>query len=152
MDVVLQSRTSKYGIGRIHPKTAAGHGCIALLLLSTVKNGGITLAQRKREFESRWVRVVVSDSDVIDVTFDKWRTAQFLKRAGIGTPRTWLTLEGVLDALRAGEVQFPLVVKPRWGSASIGIEYVQNEEELRLVYSLARIRLRRSIWSKVSER
>src|SRR5690606_596865 len=43
MDVVLQSRTSKYGIGRIHPKTAAGHGCIALLLLSTVKNGGITL-------------------------------------------------------------------------------------------------------------
>src|SRR5690606_34531965 len=42
MDVVLQSRTSKYGIGRIHPKTAAGHGCIALLLLSTVKNGGIT--------------------------------------------------------------------------------------------------------------
>src|SRR5690606_9958095 len=46
MDVVLQSRTSKYGIGRIHPKTAAGHGCIALLLLSTVKNGGIT-NQRK---------------------------------------------------------------------------------------------------------
>src|SRR5690606_11798649 len=43
MDVVLQSRTSKYGIGRIHPKTAAGHGCIALLLLSTVKNGGITV-------------------------------------------------------------------------------------------------------------
>src|SRR5690606_33938256 len=42
MDVVLQSRTPKYGIGRIHPKTAAGHGRIALLLLSTVKNGGIT--------------------------------------------------------------------------------------------------------------
>src|SRR5690554_6512334 len=44
MDVVLQSRTPKYGIWRIHPKTAAGHGCIALLLLGTVKNGGITLA------------------------------------------------------------------------------------------------------------
>lgn len=43
MDVVLQSRTPKYGIGRIHPKTAAGHGCIALLLLGTVKNGGITV-------------------------------------------------------------------------------------------------------------
>src|SRR5690606_7877121 len=46
MDVVLQSRTSKYGIGRIHPKTAAGHGCITLLLLSTVKNGGITVQHR----------------------------------------------------------------------------------------------------------
>src|SRR5690606_12829404 len=42
LDVVLQSRAPKYGIGRNHPKTAAGHGCIALLLLGTVKNGVIT--------------------------------------------------------------------------------------------------------------
>src|SRR5690625_5136993 len=42
LDVVLQLRRPKYGIGRNHPKTAARHGCIALLLLSTVKNGGIT--------------------------------------------------------------------------------------------------------------
>lgn len=42
MDVALQPRAPEHGLGRIHPKTAAGHGCIALLLLSTVKNGGIT--------------------------------------------------------------------------------------------------------------
>src|SRR5690606_1945246 len=42
VDVVLQSRTSKHGIGRHHPKTAAGHGRIAFLLLAIAKNGGIT--------------------------------------------------------------------------------------------------------------
>src|SRR5690606_3867454 len=42
VDVVLQSRMPKYGPGRHHPQTAVGHGRIALLLLSTVKNGGIT--------------------------------------------------------------------------------------------------------------
>src|SRR5690606_29320091 len=46
MDVVLQQRAPKYGIGWHHSKTAAGHSCIALLLLSTVKNGGITLQRR----------------------------------------------------------------------------------------------------------
>src|SRR5690606_33786589 len=48
LDVVLQSRAPKYGIGRNHPKTAAGHGCIALLLLGTVKNGVITAPLQQR--------------------------------------------------------------------------------------------------------
>src|SRR5690606_7004002 len=43
MDMVLQSRTPKYGLGRHHPKTAAGHGRVAFLLLAIAKNGGITL-------------------------------------------------------------------------------------------------------------
>src|SRR5690606_40751702 len=33
----------KYGLGRHHPKTAAGHGRVAFLLLAIAKNGGITL-------------------------------------------------------------------------------------------------------------
>jgi hypothetical protein len=44
MDVVLQSRTPKYGLGRHHPKTAAGHGRIAFLLPAIAKNEGITVA------------------------------------------------------------------------------------------------------------
>src|SRR5690606_23317967 len=63
MDVVLQSRTSKYGIGRIHPKTAAGHGRIALLLLSTVKNGGITVPLL-------WARAAHSDRSRASATWE----------------------------------------------------------------------------------
>ncbi|QHS11419.1 aminopeptidase [Sinimarinibacterium sp. NLF-5-8] len=42
VDVVLQSRTPKYGLGRHYPKTAAGHGRVACLLLVIAKKGGIT--------------------------------------------------------------------------------------------------------------
>src|SRR5690606_24594798 len=48
VDVVLQSRTPKYGLGRHHPQTAVGHGRIALLLPHAVKNGGITDEDIKR--------------------------------------------------------------------------------------------------------
>src|SRR5690606_28725106 len=48
MDVVLQSRTPKHGTGRHHPKTAAGHGRIAFLLLAIAKNGGITQGRTLR--------------------------------------------------------------------------------------------------------
>ena len=41
MGLVLQSRTSKHGIGRIYTETAVGHGRIALLQ-SPLKKGRIT--------------------------------------------------------------------------------------------------------------
>src|SRR5690606_19988438 len=38
------------------------------------------------------------------------------------------------DALKTGKVQYPLIVKPRWGMGSIGIYEAENEEELDLFY------------------
>ena len=43
LDVDVQSRTPKYGLGWHYPETAAGHGRMTLLL-TPVKNGGITPA------------------------------------------------------------------------------------------------------------
>jgi hypothetical protein len=42
MDVVLQSRPPKYGPGRFQPNAALGHGCLTVLLLGPLENGGIT--------------------------------------------------------------------------------------------------------------
>ena len=42
VDVVLQPRPSKHGLGRIHSKTAAGHGCVTFLLLRPLQKGRIT--------------------------------------------------------------------------------------------------------------
>ncbi|MBN4658869.1 hypothetical protein H4F44_24045, partial [Escherichia coli] len=46
MDVALQPRAPEHGLGRHHPKTAAGHGRIALLL-GALDFGGITGAVSK---------------------------------------------------------------------------------------------------------
>jgi hypothetical protein len=43
VDVEIQSRPPQYGLGRHHPKAATGHGCITVLLLTSVEIGGITL-------------------------------------------------------------------------------------------------------------
>ena len=43
MDVVLQSRPPEYGPVRFHPKAASGQGCVTVLLLPAMENGGPTL-------------------------------------------------------------------------------------------------------------
>jgi sugar O-acyltransferase (sialic acid O-acetyltransferase NeuD family) len=56
-----------------------------------------------------------------------------------------------LSAIAAGDLQFPLVIKPRWGSASIGIEYVDNMDDLKVVYELIKRKIRRGILGEVSQ-
>lgn len=94
--------------------------------------------------------VAVPDPDIVQTCFDKWQTHHFLTRNGIGNPRTYLTINDATEALRSGRLGFPVVVKPRWGSASIGIEFAMDEQELRSVYDVLRRRMADSILRKVS--
>jgi carbamoyl-phosphate synthase large subunit len=56
-----------------------------------------------------------------DVGLDKYRTHLLLTKAGIAAPPTISDPDLVCDGLERGEIQFPLVLKPRFGSASIGV-------------------------------
>lgn len=109
------------------------------------------LAKAREELESLGVRVVVPDESVIDIAFDKKKTAEFLNSIGLSTPKTYVTLADALTALDTGEIEYPVVVKPRWGSASIGIEFPKNREELELVFKLAHIRLKETILAEASK-
>jgi carbamoyl-phosphate synthase large subunit len=93
---------------------------------------------------------LISDPTAIDICFDKWKTYQFLKRNNIPAPKTYRSLADALEAITIGELKFPLVVKPRWGTASIGIEFPQDSEELELAYRLVRKRLTRTILAAAS--
>jgi carbamoyl-phosphate synthase large subunit len=93
---------------------------------------------------------LISDPTAIDICFDKWKTYQFLKQNNIPTPKTYRSLADALEAIAIGELKFPLVVKPRWGTASIGIEFPQDSEELELAYRLVRKRLTRTILATAS--
>ncbi|HEU65669.1 MAG TPA: hypothetical protein ENN57_03265, partial [Chloroflexi bacterium] len=74
---------------------------------------------------------VVSSSSVINTCFDKWLTCETLRSLGLKVPKTYLTFNAALYALESRDLHFPLVVKPRWGSASIGIMYPEDTEELQ---------------------
>ncbi len=68
----------------------------------------------------------------------------------IATPNTFLTVADARRALAEGLIEFPLLVKPRWGVSSLGIETVRNERELELANEWVRIQLERSPLAKLS--
>jgi carbamoyl-phosphate synthase large subunit len=108
------------------------------------------LAAAREDFESLGTTLLVSSPKVIDICFDKWRTCDFARSAGLSAPETFLSMEEAVKALDSGDLNFPLTLKPRWGSASIGIEYPETMQELRLSYDLLLLKLSRSILSRAS--
>lgn len=91
---------------------------------------GLLAKNRKAiELETR-ATIYVPTVETLDICADKWHTYLFSKEIGIPTPATYLTVEDASSAIDAGEVCFPLIVKPRWGSASIGLFIVDSSADL----------------------
>ncbi|WP_460218944.1 ATP-grasp domain-containing protein [Psychroserpens sp. MEBiC05023] len=109
------------------------------------------LSKHKKELETTGARVIISNERVIDIAFDKIETFNFLKKIGLKTPKTFTSLNDVRLAMKEGSLQYPLVVKPRWGSASIGIDFPESDEELELAFKLQHIKLKKSILNTASE-
>jgi len=123
----------------------------AISLLVPLNDLELPLLAREREcFAEIGTTVLVSTPKVIDTCFDKWATAYFLFRAELPGPKTWRTPAAVRAALREGELKLPVILKPRWGSASIGIEMLDDEEDIEPAWRLAVKRLGRSILANAS--
>lgn len=108
------------------------------------------LAEQKARFDEIGVKMIVSDSQVIDIAFDKYKTAQWVEALGLTSPRTFVRLDDAKAALASGEIKFPLFLKPRWGSGSIGLETVDDVEELDLVYGLLYKKIKKTILATAS--
>jgi carbamoyl-phosphate synthase large subunit len=108
------------------------------------------LAKQRDHFLKIGTIPIVSSPEIINICFDKWATFQFLETIGIPTPKTYLSLEEAQKAIQQGEIIFPLVIKPRWGSASIGIEYPEDHEELELAYRFVKKAIQKSFLATVS--
>lgn len=93
------------------------------------------LAANKQRFKNEGIEVIVSDSEIIEICNDKWKTYLFLKKNSFRTPLTYLDVESVKHAIRNKELNYPLFIKPRWGMGSIGIFEADNEEELIVLYN-----------------
>ena len=108
------------------------------------------LAENKSRFEELGVKVIVSDPNVIDIAFDKYKTAQWVESLGLVAPKTYVRLEDAKKALAAGEIEFPLFMKPRWGSGSIGLESIADMEELDIYYNLLMKKIKKTILATAS--
>ena len=108
------------------------------------------LAENKARFDAIGVKAVVSDPKVIDIAFDKYKTAQWVESLGLTAPKTYVRLEDCKKALAAGEIDFPLFMKPRWGSGSIGLESIADMEELDIYYGLLMKKIKKTILATAS--
>lgn len=84
-------------------------------------------SRHRDEFSKHGITVVISKPETIDLTNDKVNTHRWLEEKGFPTVRQSF-LEEVLSEPEAWE--FPLIVKPRAGSASRGVFRVNTGEQL----------------------
>ena len=91
------------------------------------------LAERRGFIEGETgAKVIISSPEVIRIGNDKWETFQFLRRSGFKAPQTFLPHQD--EEIRAflAKKGFPLIIKPRTGSASRGVYRANSLEELRV--------------------
>ena len=108
------------------------------------------LANNKHLFEELGVKVIVSSPEVIDICFDKYKTAQWIESIGLKSPKTYIRLEDAKKALETGEISFPLFMKPRWGSGSIGLESISDMEDLEIYYNILMKKIKKTILATAS--
>ncbi len=109
------------------------------------------LSKHKTELENTGTKVIISNADVIGTAFDKIETLHFIKKIGLNTPKTFTNIKEAKTAIKNGSLKFPLVVKPRWGSASIGIDFLETMEELELAFTLQLLKLKKSVLDVASQ-
>lgn len=91
----------------------------------------MVLAENREHFEEIGVEVLAPYAETARICFDKYKMFKYLTANGVRTTKTWGTLPEARQAIESGELEFPLFVKPRTGSGSVGARKIFNLETLK---------------------
>lgn len=101
------------------------------ILISLFDIDLLMLAKHKKSFDEIGTHVIVSDPQIVEICNDKWKTYQFLSNNGFHAPASYLSINEVIKKISIGELQYPIVVKPRFGCGSISVAIAYDEDDLR---------------------
>ena len=93
-----------------------------------------TLASWQQAFFDAGIMLLVSPKETIRIAADKYQTWQFALQNGLAAPRTFIEVDQALNQIAAESIAWPLMVKPRRGSASIDIEYCYDHLQLEAAW------------------
>ncbi len=105
------------------------------------------LSSNKKLFEQEGIRVLVADREVIDLCFDKFHTISFSAGIGLATIPTFFSPEEALQ-YKKSDPECSFIIKPRWGTASFGIDYPMNDNELITQFNVIKERLKDSFLNR----
>ncbi len=93
------------------------------------------LAENEEQFRAVGTTVIGSSYDLCRMSLDKMQMYEWLKSHGYKRARSWIDKEEFYHAVDAGEVTYPVFVKPYCGSASISISKVYDKETVEVLFS-----------------
>ncbi len=93
------------------------------------------LAENADKFREIGTTVIGSSYELCEMSLDKMQMYNWLAGHGYECARSWMDKEDFFKAVDAGEVSFPVFVKPYRGSASISISKVYDKETVDLLFS-----------------
>lgn len=94
------------------------------------------LAKERERFLAVGATPIISEYDLVETCFDKYRMYEMLCEMQIPTGKCYLDKEAFYRAQEAGEISYPVFVKPVRGSASLHINKAESREEIEVLYGL----------------
>jgi len=91
------------------------------------------LSGLRQELASLGTRLILPDAHGLDICIDKMQMCRWLEAQGLPALPAFLHLSDVMDALRDGQISFPLIIKPRFGTGSLATYQVHDTEELAMM-------------------
>ncbi|MCM1174288.1 MAG: ATP-grasp domain-containing protein [Blautia sp.] len=88
------------------------------------------LARNREKFEALGVTVLAPYQETAELCFDKYKMAKYLEKNGIPTIKTFGSFAEFKDAYEKKMTGFPVFVKPRTGSGSVGARRIETYEML----------------------
>lgn len=93
------------------------------------------LAHNAEKFGSAGVIPLCPSERSAELCFDKFKMFEYLSKVGIKTVLTYDNLDAFKDALEKHEIEFPVFIKPRTGSGSVGATKITSMAELQEAFS-----------------
>ena len=94
------------------------------------------LAKERERFLAVGTTPIVSDYELVETCFDKYRMFEMLCKMQIPTAKCYADKEVFYRAQERGEISYPVFVKPVRGSASIHINKVESKKEIEVLCDL----------------
>lgn len=92
------------------------------------------LSEYKSKFNKNNIFVSVSEKPILDICYNKLAMNSFLQNNGFLVPKTFQSVHAFSEALSAGIVGMPAIIKPIYGSGSASTYKVETMAEIKALF------------------
>lgn len=92
------------------------------------------LSKYREKMLADGINVIVSDKRVLDICYDKIQMNAFLAANGFLVAKTYTDLDSFTKNYDLGEIHFPVIVKPIYGSGSVETSIVNSLEKVNTIF------------------